>query len=379
MMKGNGASEVERGVSLQGSLDGFPLPDVLGLLASTRKRGELRVAGHQGAGRVWMADGAVVGAEAGGARGPVDVLFHLLRVDSGSFTFDPQADVPAGKPHDLEPLLAEAQARLAEWQLIEAVVPSLATAVELADELPAAKVTVSAGQWRVLRAVAGGATVDDVARLLNADEFGACQAVKRLVDAGLVVVGDGVSGVADQSQADEDIVGVAAVDDDTAVEDDTAVDDEDDTAVEDDDTDEPDDDELVTIPDYLRGPRRLAREPESEPERPARLDPLAIAAARRRAELAQQLEAEELADRKDNGDLVSATAAALTPENANSLVRELAALGTDVREAAEVIEAASRAPSTEERAAALEGVLANDEGEPLNRSLLVKFLSSVRS
>jgi hypothetical protein len=108
---------------------------------------------------------------------------------------------------------------------------------------------------------------------------------------------------------------------------------------------------------------------ESEPERPTRLDPLAIAAARRRAELAGQ----------KGGDLVGAAAAALTPENANSLVRELAALGTDVREAAEVIQAASHAPSTEERAAALEGVLANDEGEPLNRSLLVKFLSSVRS
>ncbi|MBV8560919.1 MAG: hypothetical protein JO050_09100, partial [Acidimicrobiia bacterium] len=48
-------------------------------------------------------------------------------------------------------------------------------------------------------------------------------------------------------------------------------------------------------------------------------------------------------------------------------------------EAAEAIEAASRAPSAKEKAAALEGVLANEEGEPLNRALLVKFLSSVRS
>jgi hypothetical protein len=103
---------------------------------------------------------------------------------------------------------------------------------------------------------------------------------------------------------------------------------------------------------------------------------VAIAPATPRTELAaQQLESAE----QESGDLVGATAAALTPENANSLVRELAALGADVREAAEVIQAASHAPSTEEKAAALEGVLANDEGEPLNRSLLVKFLSSVRS
>lgn len=340
-------------MSLQGSLDSFPLPDVLTLLASTKKRGELRVAGHQGAGRVWMADGAVVAAEAGPARALVDALFQLLRVDSGSFTFDPQADVPAGKPHELGPLIAEAEARLAEWQLIEAVVPSMATQVDLADELPASKVTVTAAQWRVLRAIAGGATVKDVAQLLDADEFGACQAVKLLADAGLVAVGDGVGrtdvdGDIDNEQEDVDLDDVA----------------EDEVA-------DADPEELVTIPDHLRA---RVREPEVEPERPARLDPLAIAAARRRAELGQKLETEA-----GGGDLVGATAAALTPENANSLVRELAALGTDVREAAEVIQAASHAPSTEERTAALEGVLANDEGEPLNRSLLVKFLSSVRS
>ena len=133
-------------MSLQGSLDGFPLPEVLALLASTKKRGELRVVGHQGAGRVWMADGAVVGAEAGSARVPVAALFQLLRVDEGSFTFDPHADVPAGRPVELEPLLAEAQARLAEWQVVEAVVPSLETTVDLADELPTPKVTVTASQ-----------------------------------------------------------------------------------------------------------------------------------------------------------------------------------------------------------------------------------------
>jgi len=349
-------------VSVQGSLEGFPLPDVLALLASTKKRGELRVAGQRGAGRVWMSDGAVVGAQAGSARTPVDVLFQLLRVDSGTFAFDPNADVPAGKAHDFEPLLAEAQARLAEWQLIEAVVPSLTTAVTMAEELPATKVTVTAAQWRVVRAVAGGGTVADVARLLDVDEFHACQAVKQLVDAGLVAVGDPDISFVDRETDDEPDEAEAIVED-TELEDD--VDDEAETA-----PDEPDPEELVTIPDHLRGARRARRdpEPESAEDRPVRLDPLAVANARRRAELADK-----------TGDLVGATAAALTPENANSLVRELAALGTDVRETAEVIRAASHAPSTEEKTAALEGVLADDEGEPLNRSLLVKFLSSVRS
>src|SRR5438874_5252335 len=127
----------EVGVSLQGSLEGFPLPDVLALLASTKKSGELRVAGHQGNGRVWMTDGAVVGIDAGAAGEAVDALFQLLRIEAGSFTFDPDGGTPDGKPEPLESLLAEAQTRLAEWRVNAAVVPSLEPQADLSDELPA--------------------------------------------------------------------------------------------------------------------------------------------------------------------------------------------------------------------------------------------------
>ncbi|MCU1448514.1 MAG: hypothetical protein JWP02_684, partial [Acidimicrobiales bacterium] len=320
-------------MSLQGSLDGFPLPDVLALLASTKKRGELRIAGHNGAGRIWVADGAVVGVEAGSARVPVDALFRLLRVDSGSFTFDPMADVPDGKPADVEGLLADAQMRLAEWRVIEAVVPSGATRVALRDELPAAKVTVSATQWRVVRAIGGGATVDDVARALDVDEFAACQTVKRLVDAGLVAVD-----AADSRVARQDAVAEAA-DHENEVDEDEVNPDEPEMRDNRDPVNDADD--LVTIPAHLRSSRRLpARAPATPAPRRSRL---AEAAARRREEQRTT----------DSSDLVGEAAAALTPENAEALVRELAELGNDVSDAAEAIEAASHAPTTEERAAAL--------------------------
>jgi hypothetical protein len=346
-------------VSLQGSLDGFPLPDVLALLASTKKRGELRIAGHNGAGRIWVADGAVVGVEAGSARAPVDALFRLLRVDSGSFTFDPAADVPDGKAADVEGLLAEAQMRLAEWRVIEAVVPSGAARVELCDELPAAKVTVSATQWRVVRTIGGGATVDDVARALDIDEFAACQTVKRLVDAGLVAV-DATDGPAARR---EPVVDTAVREGEVDAHEVNPVEPE----MRETGGNVTDADDLVTIPDHLRGRRVPAPAPEPAPRRSR----LAEAAARRRREQ------RETAD--PGGDLVGEAAAALTPATAAALVRELAELGNDVGDAAEAIEAASHAPTTEERAAALEDVLTKENGEPMNRTLLLKFLSSVRA
>ena len=349
-------------MSLQGSLDGFPLPDVLALLASTKKQGELRVAGHHGAGRVWVSDGAVIGVEAGSVRAPVDALYQLLRVDTGTFTFDAGTEVPSGKPFDLEPLLTEAQARLAEWRVIEAVVPSLAARVQLSEELPASKVTVSANQWQVLRTIAASGTVEDVAAALDADEFHACQAVKRLVDAGLVVVVDGATPARLRVLPDTALHGEAV--EETALEE-PAVEE----VSEEVKSPAPDPEELVTIPDHLRRKRAPDPEPDPKAERRTRRDPMAEAATRRRRELAGA----------DNSELVGAAAAALNPANARDLVRELADLGTDVSRATRAIEAASHAETTEERAAALEDVLSNEQGEPLNRTMLLKFLSSVRA
>src|SRR5215813_4464413 len=85
----SGNSEVT--VALQGTLDTFALPDVLRLLASTRKTGRLRVSGNRGTGSVWVDAGGVVAAEAAGlpeAPAPVDVFFELLRYSDGSFTFE---------------------------------------------------------------------------------------------------------------------------------------------------------------------------------------------------------------------------------------------------------------------------------------------------
>src|SRR3954451_14770572 len=84
-----GFSEVT--VALQGTLDTFALPDVLRLLASTKKTGRLRVSGNRGTGSVWVDGGGVTGAEAtgvGDAPPSSDVLFELLRYGDGSFTFE---------------------------------------------------------------------------------------------------------------------------------------------------------------------------------------------------------------------------------------------------------------------------------------------------
>jgi hypothetical protein len=176
-------------VSLQGTLETIPLSDVLSLLSVTGKSGELRVTGGRGDGRLWLDGGKVVGSDVPGAATPADAVFELLRLSSGSFAFDADVTAPEpGDPHTVDALLREATERLAVWKAIEAVVPSTACRVGLAAELASDSVTVSRHQWHDLVAVASAGDVQGVMQRLGLGEFDASRTVKELVDAGLVRV-----------------------------------------------------------------------------------------------------------------------------------------------------------------------------------------------
>ncbi len=102
-------SPPEVSVALQGTLDTFALPDVLRLLAATKKTGPLRLTGGRGTGSVWVTAGEVSAIEATHAphaSEPVDALFELLRFQDGAFTFDAEAvhDSP-GRPTAVEDVL----------------------------------------------------------------------------------------------------------------------------------------------------------------------------------------------------------------------------------------------------------------------------------
>lgn len=319
-------------MSLHGSLDTFALPDVLTLLASTGKTGELHVTGERTDGHVWVDGGKVIGAHAGRATVPVDALFELLRLPEGSFAFhaDTGPDEP-GDPADLAVLLAEAQRRLEEWRGIEAVVPSLEASVALAPELGVGEVTVGKDQWRALVAVAAERQVAGVVDRLGLGEFDTCRTLKELVEGGLVTIAAEVRAAMTELASEP-----AKAEGPTG------------------------EDELVSIP--ARKPRSGAsRDSEtSSKRRPAKADARAEA-PEAPAEVAG--EAAALASEAGPGGEHE-----LDPAEAEALVRQLAHLTGDE-------EAAARTVKAYEKGELGDG----DDDEPINRGLLLKFLSSVRS
>ena len=179
-------------MALQGTLDTFALPDVLRLLASTKKSGRLRVSGNRGNGSVWVDSGGVVAADATGlhdAPRPVDVLFELLRYGDGSFTFEAGTTAPdPSTPFDVEPLLIEAEHQLVEWREIEAVVPSMEAWVTLAAKLPRPEVVIDADRWNTIVTVGSGTSVAALGRALGLGEVAICRMIKDLVELGLGAV-----------------------------------------------------------------------------------------------------------------------------------------------------------------------------------------------
>jgi hypothetical protein len=175
-------------VSLEGTLETVSLPDVLALLSLTAKTGELRVESAGSGGSLWFEAGKLSGFDVSGQKSPVDALFALLRFSEGSFKFRTGTEVKnLVPPEDIAPLMAEAEARLAEWPSITQKVPSLSAELRLAPSIEA-PVTLQPGQWQLLSAVGSGSVVAQVLAERGLSEFDGCKVLAELAGLGLVRV-----------------------------------------------------------------------------------------------------------------------------------------------------------------------------------------------
>jgi hypothetical protein len=193
----------EVAVALQGTLDTFALADVLRLLAATTKTGRLHNEGDRGTGNVWLTEGDVVAGavELHGPDGvvpctePSDVVFELLRHAEGTFEFVPDDSSEDSRPPTaVDEVVGSAEHKLSNWREVEAVVPSLDHSVSLAPEIDE-EIVIGREGWRTLLAIGEGRSVGEVGERLGMGEIAVSNAVKALVDERLAVIGDPVEPV----------------------------------------------------------------------------------------------------------------------------------------------------------------------------------------
>lgn len=197
-------------MALQGTLDSFPLTDVLRLLASSSKSGRLVVNGDRGHGQIWLASGAVTGGEtsivpSGGD--PTEAVFDLLRFATGSFIFEPDAPNPnptASLPVDY--VIAQSEAALAEWRELLAVVPSADAWLIMSPELPQPEVVIDQTRWTYLTRIGAGIDVTSFGQVCGLGEVANLRVLRELILSGLVSVGvrplpaEPVPGVAEEPE-----------------------------------------------------------------------------------------------------------------------------------------------------------------------------------
>lgn len=181
-------------MALQGTIDSFPLTDVLRLLAASSKSGRLVVNGDRGHGQVWLASGAVTGGEtshvlSGGD--PTEVVFDLLRYATGSFIFEADAANPAPSASlPVDYVLTQSEAALAEWRELAAVVPSGNAWLVLNEVLPQSEVVIDQALWSHLVTVSSGLDVDGFGRTMGVGEVATLRLVRDLIGSGLIGVGE---------------------------------------------------------------------------------------------------------------------------------------------------------------------------------------------
>jgi hypothetical protein len=283
---------------------------------------------------MWLTAGDLVASQAGTASDPVDVLFELLRLDRGTFVFkEGEADASL-RPEPIGPVLDKASERLEAWRIIATVVPSLSVSTGLNNELPIPSVMITSERWRAIVAVAAARTVADVATRLGLNEFESCKLVKELVDDGLAVVAVGDPPAAEPEPEPE-----------------PAIEDEAEDLFE---NDVEDDDEV---------------EDEEQPEVEAQVS----------YETATEPVAEGVDEVEDGveGDVADGGMADPDDDDDDDPGDRLSALSMAAARIGAMPQGGVAAEG--EAGAEFDGEFVGDGDEPINRGLLLKFLSSVRS
>jgi hypothetical protein len=183
---------------LQGTFDVLDFSAVMEMVATRAMSGRLHVRGRSFAANLFFVDGRIVGADqsehqAAAVAGDVaqrvqEICFELLGADRGSFEFHPgRANPPAnGTNIAVAEAMARARRRLAEWQELQALIPSLDVQPRLVTELDPGEVTLDREHWRVLTAVDGRRNLRSIGRTLNLSDFDVCRAMRDLLSSKVI-------------------------------------------------------------------------------------------------------------------------------------------------------------------------------------------------
>jgi len=183
----------KKAMGLEGELDVFALPDLLQLVCSSRRTGQLFLENPTEKGIIHVDQGEIVHATLGKALVGREAIYKFFNWTSGTFKFEPgpvnvERSIKLGWQH----LIMEGARHTDEMDRIKLLIPSPDIVVSVVENPPEGvdeiKLTVEELQVSIL--VQGKKKVSEILEESNFDEFETYQMLYRLISAGLLRVVD---------------------------------------------------------------------------------------------------------------------------------------------------------------------------------------------
>ncbi len=178
---------------LTGSLEQWPLPELLNMLGSSRQSGRVAVDGAGSEGAIFLSEGQLVHATVAMESG-VAALTTLFSLHEGSFCFEPRVPAPAvtlDRPLDV--LVAEVQREANERDTIRRMIPSAHAVPHLARRTPDETITLQPSEWIAIVLSDGTRSVSSLAAEAGVDTSAAMRLLYTLGQRGLLEFSAGVT------------------------------------------------------------------------------------------------------------------------------------------------------------------------------------------
>lgn len=172
-------------------LSNVSVAGMLRLLTNHRQTGSLKVSGADGAGEIFLDQGAIVGSDRPDQDLSVEVL-HLLLLQRGIVSFEPLGSLPPqhvqGRLEDVETLILEASRHADADGLLDLLPPDEAVLqlTTLSTARERLRLELKVEEWNLLAQVNGVNTLAEVMARSGLPRARALQAVHGLLSAGLM-------------------------------------------------------------------------------------------------------------------------------------------------------------------------------------------------
>lgn len=178
-------------VKLEGTLDTFPLRELIEMTVYSSVTGVLTIYGASAVGRVFFRDGRPYHASYGDERGEQAVVC-LFEERQGAFSF--VADTASDEAtlwYDPLDLIEQCEQQAQRWAQVRSAIPDMRLVPQLLNVPEGNHITLDTDHWPVFSAIDGARSVGEIVALLDTNALEVCEALASLQRAGLLQLAAG--------------------------------------------------------------------------------------------------------------------------------------------------------------------------------------------